>query len=68
MHSLARFHDRLQYRAPRQRLAPLLRWLADAAERQHTRRLLRELDHRALQDLGLTRPDADAEARKPFWR
>jgi uncharacterized protein YjiS (DUF1127 family) len=68
MHRLAQFHDRLQYRAPGPRLAPLLRWLAEAAERQHSRRQLRELNERALQDLGLTRLDAEAEAQKPFWR
>jgi uncharacterized protein YjiS (DUF1127 family) len=31
------------------------------------RRALRSLDDHALADLGLTRREADAEARRPFW-
>jgi uncharacterized protein YjiS (DUF1127 family) len=37
-------------------------------ERARTRRELRELDERALSDIGLTRRDARWEAAKPFWR
>ena len=37
-------------------------------ERQSQRHRLRDLDERALRDLGLTRSDVEREARKPFWR
>lgn len=37
-------------------------------ERVHTRRELRELDERALHDIGLSRGEAAYEAGKPFWR
>jgi uncharacterized protein YjiS (DUF1127 family) len=36
-------------------------------ERQQQRRALRELDRHMLRDLGITREQAEAEARKPFW-
>lgn len=32
-----------------------------------SRRALARLDNAALQDLGLTRADADKEARRPIW-
>ncbi|SDE19438.1 DUF1127 domain-containing protein [Ruegeria marina] len=31
------------------------------------RRALANLDDRALEDIGLSRAQADAEARRPFW-
>ena len=42
----------------------LLDWQQRAAERH----ALRQLDDRMLKDIGLTRADIEAEARKPFWR
>ncbi len=38
-------------------------WLTLARER----RLLAQLDDRALHDIGLSRADADEESRRPFW-
>jgi uncharacterized protein YjiS (DUF1127 family) len=37
-------------------------------DRQQQRRALRELDDRMRADIGLTREQAAAEARKPLWR
>lgn len=39
-------------------------WLA----RSRQRRQLLTLDDRMLADIGISRADAQAEARKPFWR
>lgn len=36
--------------------------------RSRERRALAEMSDRSLQDIGLTRYDANWEARKPFWR
>lgn len=36
--------------------------------RARQRRDLREMEPRALQDVGISRADAVAEAAKPFWR
>lgn len=36
-------------------------------ERNRTRHRLAELDDRTLYDIGLTRAEARAESRKPFW-
>lgn len=38
------------------------------AERRHQRLALLELDDRLLADIGVSRADALAEARNPFWR
>jgi len=46
------------------RLAMRLLWLHD---RQRQRRALLELDDRLLADIGITREQAQAEGRKPFW-
>jgi uncharacterized protein YjiS (DUF1127 family) len=48
-------------------------WAADAVlgawrHRHQTRRDLRDLPPHLLRDIGLTAADAEAEARKPFWR
>lgn len=37
-------------------------------DRQLQRRILLEFDDRMLSDIGLTREQAEAEGRKPFWR
>lgn len=42
----------------------LLAW----AERSRQRRTLAGLNDALLKDLGISRADADAECRKPFWR
>ena len=39
------------------------RWM----QRSQQRRQLRELDDRALRDIGLSRAEVNAEADKPFW-
>lgn len=33
-----------------------------------TRKSLHRMDHRLLQDIGIDRAQAEAEAAKPFWR
>ena len=38
------------------------------AERDRSRRELRELDAATLRDLGLSRADADFIGSRPFWR
>ena len=43
-------------------------WTRAFAGRYHERRLLEELDDRALRDIGISRSQALAEAAKPFWR
>ncbi|NHQ74267.1 DUF1127 domain-containing protein [Roseovarius gahaiensis] len=48
------------------RTAPLL-ILRRMLELQRQRRALSRLNDRALQDIGLTRSMADAEARRPLW-
>ena len=45
----------------------LLALMSDWSERSRQRRELHELDDWLLQDLGITRREANAEARKPFW-
>jgi uncharacterized protein YjiS (DUF1127 family) len=42
----------------------VLSWQSRAEERYQ----LAELDDRALKDLGISRSEALAESRKPFWR
>jgi len=44
-------------------LETLSRW----QRRSEARRQLRQLDDHQLADVGLTRGDLEAEARKPFW-
>jgi uncharacterized protein YjiS (DUF1127 family) len=44
--------------------ATLNLWL----ERAEQRRQLAEFDDQRLQDIGITRADAEAEIAKPFWR
>jgi uncharacterized protein YjiS (DUF1127 family) len=54
--------------------APVLPWhrhawliYAQAMARRRERRALGALDDRQLADVGLTRAQAQREARKPFW-
>lgn len=44
-------------------LSVLRKWVARGRQRDE----LRELDHRMLRDIGITREQARKEARKPFW-
>ncbi|MEL7252565.1 MAG: DUF1127 domain-containing protein [Pseudomonadota bacterium] len=37
------------------------------SERRRTRLALSRLDDHQLDDIGVTRPEADREARQPFW-
>ena len=48
---------------PRRVLALLREWNDRSRQRWH----LRELDDRMLQDIGVSRADAEAEWDKPFW-
>ena len=41
--------------------------LLDVLALYRQRRTLARLDAEALDDLGITREEADAEARRPFW-
>ncbi len=43
-------------------------FLAEWRRRARSRADLSKFDHRDLQDLGMSRCDADGEVRKPFWR
>jgi uncharacterized protein YjiS (DUF1127 family) len=42
--------------------------LGEWRRRSRDRRALTAMSDRSLRDIGLTRYDADWEARKPFWR
>ncbi len=50
--------------APALAVSALLTW----QDRLRERATLRELDERALHDIGLSRADIEREAQKPFWR
>lgn len=45
-------------------LPTLWNWI----QRHRQRRSLLRLDDRLLEDIGVSRADAEAEAAKPFWR
>jgi uncharacterized protein YjiS (DUF1127 family) len=47
---------------------PFLRWCARCSARSRQRRALSQLDDRLLEDIGVTRQQAIAEAAKPFWK
>ena len=49
-------------------LRRLVRSLWQGLERARTRRLLAQLGHRDLADLGLSHADRLSELEKPFWR
>ena len=46
----------------------LLSWIRSAFARWRERRMLEVLDERTLRDIGISRSQALAEARKPCWR
>jgi uncharacterized protein YjiS (DUF1127 family) len=46
----------------------LWRWCARCAARSRERQALARLGDRYLKDIGLTWEQANAEARKPFWK
>lgn len=46
----------------------LIAWLRAAAERRRQRRALAMLDDHLLRDIGVTREQVLAEARRPPWR
>ena len=48
--------------------AGMIDHLLRCQEWAHQRYRLRELDDRALRDMGLSRADVEDEAAKPFWR
>ena len=43
-------------------------WCARCSARSRQREVLSRLDDRLLQDIGVTRQRANAEAAKPFWK
>jgi uncharacterized protein YjiS (DUF1127 family) len=45
-----------------------LRWCARCSARSRQREALSKLDDRFLDDIGVTRQQANAEAAKPFWK
>jgi uncharacterized protein YjiS (DUF1127 family) len=45
----------------------VLRWLAAANDRARQRRALAELDDRLLNDIGISRDEADAEGTRLHW-
>ena len=45
-----------------------LHWYAECSERSRQRQALAELDDHFLKEIGKTRPEAMAEAAKPFWK
>jgi uncharacterized protein YjiS (DUF1127 family) len=48
--------------------ARVWRWCARCSARSRQREALSELDARLLDDIGVTRQQANVEAAKPFWR
>lgn len=66
MNAVATGRARAAARAPaRPGLRALLReWV----RRWRQRRRLEDLDDRMLRDVGVTRADAEREARRPFWQ
>jgi uncharacterized protein YjiS (DUF1127 family) len=53
---------------PSKNLATILPTLRIWRQRASTRRALSQLSTASLQDIGIDRDRADAEAAKPFWR
>ncbi|MEO3470656.1 DUF1127 domain-containing protein [Roseomonas sp. CAU 1739] len=48
--------------------AGVVQWIGMAMDRQAQRARLASLDPRLLRDIGLTRAQALAEARRPWWQ
>jgi len=58
-----------RYRGPTLVSFPkILRWCRTAGERSRQRKQLLEMDYRQLKDIGITRDQAEQEARKPIWK
>lgn len=55
-------HTAIRARQPRRSLG-----LARILDAWRSREQLKRLDDRALNDIGLTRSEADAEANRPIW-
>lgn len=51
-----------------ERLVGWLEAISGMLSRRRQRRALLKLDDHLLDDIGLTRDQADKEARKPFWK
>ena len=60
-------HDGAETCRPAWRIQ-VLRWCARCSARSRQRKALAQLDARLLEDVGVTRHQANAEAAKPFWR
>ena len=54
-------------RLPARRRFSLLSFVADRAALLRQRRALKALDARALDDVGVSRHDAQQEAKRPIW-
>jgi len=61
-------HDRDRTGVLRHVLARMASKVGEWHRRLYDRRALAAMSDRSLRDIGLTRYDADWEARKPFWR
>lgn len=54
--------------SPTRRFRALLAWIARIREQSRQRDALLSLSDWELRDIGITRYDAETEARKPLWR
>lgn len=61
-------HDRDRTGVLHDVLARMASEIREWRRRSRERRALAEMSDRSLQDIGLTRYDANWEASKPFWR
>jgi uncharacterized protein YjiS (DUF1127 family) len=66
MRSLGRSDSRWRIRDPI--WGALWRWCARCSARSRQREALSGLDDRLLDDIGVTRQQANIEAAKPFWK
>ena len=60
-------YDISQSRGSRCSVTVALGWLEHQLERRRSRKALLEMSDEMLKDIGLSRSDADGEARRPFW-
>jgi uncharacterized protein YjiS (DUF1127 family) len=65
--SASRHHDGAESRRLGWGIRFLL-WYVRCSERSRQRQALAKLDDHFLKDIGKTRPEAVAEAAKPFWK